>query len=87
MSFVVPKEVAHKGAPIPSNPDVTLREIPAARYVAYRFSGSSKPEPSEKAAARLLAWTESEHLHTAGSTIFAYYTPPGPLGSCAATRC
>jgi effector-binding domain-containing protein len=80
MSFVVPKEVARKGAPAPSNPDVSLHEFPAARYAVYRFSGSSKPGPSEKAASKLLAWTASEHLNTKGSPLFACYNPPWTPG-------
>jgi len=80
MSFVVPKEVARKGAPTPSNPEVSLHELPAARYAAYQFSGSSKPGPSEKAAAKLMAWAKSQHLHTEGSPLFAYYNPPWTPG-------
>ena len=80
MSFVVPKEVARKGAPTPSNPEVSLHEFTAARYAVYRFSGSGRSGPSEKAAAKLLAWAESQHLHTAGSALFAYYNPPWTPG-------
>jgi effector-binding domain-containing protein len=80
MSFVVPKEVARKGAPIPSNPEVTLHELPATRYAAYRFSGSSRPGSSEKAAAKLLDWVHGQHLHAEGSPLFAYYNPPWTPG-------
>ena len=80
MSFVLPKAVAIKGAPAPSNSDVTLHELPGARYASYRYSGSSNPGSGEKAAAKLLAWAQEQHLHTEGYPIFAYYNPPWTPG-------
>jgi len=80
MSFVVPKAVAQRGAPLPSNPDVTVNTMPAATYAAYRFSGSGKPAQSEAAAKKLLAWTSSKNLHVMGTPVFAYYNPPWTPG-------
>jgi hypothetical protein len=76
MSFIVPKAVAEKGAPSPSNPEVTIQTVPPSRYAAYRFSGSSKPAAGEAAARKLLAWTERKHFQTEGGAVFAYYNPP-----------
>lgn len=76
MSFVVPKAVATKGAPSPSAADVSLSKNPPARYAAYRFSGSSKPGPSEAAAKKLRAWAGSRRLPLEGTPLFAYYNPP-----------
>lgn len=76
MSFVVPKAVAEKGAPTPSNPDVAVSTIPAATYAAYRFSGSGKSAPSEAAAKKLLTWAASRNLSVKGTPVFAYYNPP-----------
>ena len=76
MSFVVPKAVAEKGAPAPSNPDVTIQTVPAARYAAYRFSGSGNPAASEAAAKKLLGWADSKNLSVSGTPLFAYYNPP-----------
>jgi hypothetical protein len=82
MSFIVPKDVAKQGVPTPSNPEVTISTKPPARYAAYRFSGPSKPGPSEAAAKKLLAWVDSKHLPTSGSpsTMYAYYNPPWTPG-------
>ena len=79
MSFVVPKAVAEKGAPSPSNSDVTLGQVPAARYASYRFLGSSGATASEAAARKLLAWTDSKKLVVTGAPLFAYYNPPWTL--------
>ena len=80
MSFVIPKEVAKRGAPAPSNPDLTVSIKPAGRYAVYRFSGSSKPAPSEAAALKLQAWTAAHQLTVEGTPLFAYYNPPWTPG-------
>ena len=80
MSFVIPKEVARRGAPSPSNPDLTLSSKPAGRYVVCRFSGPSKAAPSEAAAIKLQAWAAAQQLAVEGTPIFAYYNPPWTPG-------
>ncbi len=82
MSFILPEDVVRQGVPTPSNPEVTISTKPPARYATYRFSGPSKPHPSEVAAKKLLAWVDSKHLPTPGSPspIYAYYNPPWTPG-------
>jgi len=80
MSFVIPKEVAQRGAPAPTNPDLTVSTKPAGRYATYCFSGSSKPAMSEAAALKLQAWVASQKLSVTGETLFAYYNPPWTPG-------
>ncbi len=80
MSFILPKAVSERGAPAPSNPDVTITTLSPSRYAAYRFSGSNKPAASDAAAGKLLAWIESHHFATTGSPVFAYYNPPWTPG-------
>lgn len=76
ISFIVPKDVAARGAPAPSNRDVSLTILPPARYAVHRFSGSAKPTRSMAAAQRLLDWAVSRHVETEGALLFAYYNPP-----------
>lgn len=80
MSFIVPKDVAQQGVPAPSNPEVTISTKPPARYAVYRFSGPSKPGPSEVASKKLLAWAASKNLPSSGAPIYAYYNPPWTPG-------
>jgi len=80
MSFVIPKEVAQRGTPTPSNTDLTISTKSAGRYAVYRFSGSSKPAPSEAAALKLQAWSAAQQLAVEGTPIFAYYNPPWTPG-------
>lgn len=76
MSFIVPKDVAAKGVPAPSNAEISLNAVPPARYAVYRFSGSANPTQSRDAARKLLDWISSRHLETEGTPLFAYYNPP-----------
>lgn len=79
MSFIVPKAVAEKGVPSPSNPELNVIAKPAARYAVYRYSGSTKPAAAEAAAKKLLSWVAVKGLAAQGSPIFAYYDPPWTL--------
>lgn len=76
MSFIVPRDVAAKGAPVPANPEVSLRTLPMSRYAVYRYSGSVNPTRERAAAAKLHEWTVFRHLETEGTPLFAYYNPP-----------
>lgn len=76
MSFIVPREVAAKGAPAPANPDVSLGTLSASRFAVYRYSGSVSPTREGVASRKLLDWTASQHLETEGLPFLAYYNPP-----------
>jgi hypothetical protein len=79
MSFIVPKAVAEKGVPAPSNPDLAVAAKPAARFAVYRYSGSAKPAAAVAASKKLLDWVSAKGLVAVGSPIFAYYDPPWTL--------
>jgi SOUL heme-binding protein len=79
MSFVVPKVVAERGVPSPSNPELTISTKPEGRFASYRYSGSAKPASTEAAAKKLLAWVSAKGLVAEGSPVFAYYDPPWTL--------
>lgn len=76
MSFILPKDVATKGTPLPSSPDLSLTVKPATRYAVLRFSGSGSPEQSLRQAAKLEAWLKAKGITSTGGTLFAYYNPP-----------
>ena len=80
MSFILPREVAAKGAPVPLNPDVTLTVHPAARYAVCRFRGSTSLSRGQEAAAKLRLWAEGRKLAVSGEPLFAYYNPPWTPG-------
>jgi hypothetical protein len=80
MAFVLPKTIAAKGAPSPSNPDLSIVRKHPARYAVLCFKGVASPEHSLREASRLGAWVSAQGLHSAGSPVFAYYNPPWTPG-------
>jgi DNA gyrase inhibitor GyrI len=76
MSFVVPREVAERGAPAATSPEVEIETMSGGRFAAYRFSGVRDEQAYREARARLQAWVEERGWRTEGSPIVAGYDPP-----------
>lgn len=76
MSFMIPAEVAQKGAPDPTRQDVTLRTLEAGKVAVIRFKGHRSALKRENAVARLRAWVTEQGWQTDGEPFFAYYDPP-----------
>jgi DNA gyrase inhibitor GyrI len=82
MSFVVPSDVAKKGAPSPKANDVKVETIPAGRWAVLRFSGNASPKSEAAALADLRTWMSQNKLSSSGKPVFAYFDPPwtpGPM--------
>jgi hypothetical protein len=76
MSFVVPRELAAKGAPAASSPDIRIETMPGGRFAAYRFSGGRDPEAYERARKELERRMRELGLRPDGPPIVAGYDPP-----------
>jgi len=79
MSFVVPREVAAKKVPAPKASDVSVDEMPAAKFAVFTYSGRRTDANEAEALAKLRAWAEKKNLNTEGEPMFAYYDPPWTL--------
>lgn len=79
MSFVVPREVAAKKVPAPKASDVSVDEMPAAKFAVFTYSGRRTDANEAEALAKLRAWTKKKNLQTEGEPMFAYYDPPWTL--------
>jgi effector-binding domain-containing protein len=82
MSFVVPSEVAKKGAPAPAAGDVKVETLPAGRWAVYRFSGRADAAMEKEALDKLRTWMAGRKLTATGSAITAFFDPPwtpGPM--------
>ena len=79
MAFVLPATPGTNGIPQPSDPGVTLRQVPAGRFAVLRFSGGRSVKNSTNALAQLTAWLTQEKISTAGEPVFAYFDPPWTL--------
>lgn len=76
ISFMMPAEFTMDTIPRPTNPAVKLREIPAHRMAAIRYSGRWTKERYQSHLEELLAWVSEERLDVKGEPVFARYNGP-----------
>ncbi|QTN31856.1 heme-binding protein [Akkermansiaceae bacterium] len=76
MSFMIPAEVAEKGAPAPDGEGVEVTEIIGGTYAVLRFKGWDKPDNRKQGAEALAKLISEKKLKPMGSTFFAFYDPP-----------
>lgn len=77
--FVMPSQYTLRTLPMPNNPAVTLRELPATRMAVVRFSGLAGEEKAAKKTAELMAWLKSKNIMPIGEPELARYNPPWTL--------
>jgi len=77
--FVMPREYTLDTLPIPNNPAVKLREIPATNYAVLRFSGFAGESKVAAKTAELKAWLEERDIEPFGNPELARYNPPWTL--------
>lgn len=76
LHFVMPSKYTLQTLPKPTDPRVTLREIPAQRVAALRFSKFSTEKTISAQTALLRNWMAQQGLKSAGNPQFARYDPP-----------
>jgi hypothetical protein len=74
--FIMPSGYSLDKLPEPATSEVRLREIPAGRRVAVRFSGSTSDAAFAEQETALRAWMASRGLTAAGPAVYAYYNDP-----------
>ncbi len=76
VSFMMPAGYTLETLPVPEDPQVKLRQVPARRMAAVRYSGfwSEKRYLSQKQA--LETWMSKNSLTAAGDPVWARYNPP-----------
>ncbi len=80
--FIMPAEYSLESLPKPANADVSLKDMPAKRRAAIRFSGVATDDLIARQEAKLRAWLEKQGLAHDGEATYAYYNDPftpGPL--------
>ncbi len=76
MAFVMPAGLNPSLVPRPTEPGLSVREIPPGRFAVMRFSGG-RSEVNEKAALdRLQTWMAAENLRASAPPVFGYFDPP-----------
>ena len=76
IQFIMPSSYDLQRLPKPADADVKLRELPATRRVAIRFSGWWSDELFKAKDAELRTWLASKGLAPSGTPTFAYYNDP-----------
>ena len=79
VSFVMPSEYSLNSLPKPSGDNLWVREMPSAKYVVIRFSGTSTQGNLKKHEAELLDYVAAHRLKVLGSIKYAFYNPPWTL--------
>ena len=86
VSFTMPASYTMETLPLPADPAITLRPVPARRLAAVRYSGTWSEKNYRRNLEKLVAWIAENRLTVVGEPIWARYNPPLPRGSCGATR-
>jgi hypothetical protein len=79
ISFMMPSSYTLETLPQPENPKVTLRQVPARRMAAVRYSGFWSEKGYLEHKLELEAWIQQQGLTTEGDPIWARYNSPFTL--------
>jgi effector-binding domain-containing protein len=76
VSFMMPSSYNMDTIPLPADPTVVLREIPAYRAASIRYSGFWSERNFQEHLEKLHGWIGQNGLKPAGEPIWARYNPP-----------
>ena len=76
IAFVLPEGLTAASAPAPTDPRVTLRDLPSRRVASIRFSGRFRNATAEMKRQLLADWLSSRGLSHSGDWRVAGYNPP-----------
>jgi hypothetical protein len=79
VSFLMPSKYTMQTLPEPLDSSVALREIPARKMAAVRYSGTWSKKRYEKHKSDLEAFMKEKDLKQTGEAIWARYDPPFQL--------
>ncbi len=79
VSFIMPGSWTLETLPMPNDPRVTLKPVPAKRMLAIRFSGSASDSLIQAKTGELRRYAVDKKLATTGEPLLAFYNPPWTL--------
>jgi hypothetical protein len=79
VSFMMPSSYTLETLPVPDDPLITLRQIPARRMAAVRYSGFWSESNYRDNLRELEEWVHAQGLTAAGEPVWARYDPPWTL--------
>ena len=79
VSFMMPASYSMETIPMPTDPRVSLREIPPQRMAVIRYSGRWTEKNYVKQLEALREWMSSNGLEAVGDPLWARYNAPFSL--------
>ena len=79
VSFMMPATYTMATLPIPDDPSITLRQVPARRVAAVRYSGTWSEEKYLLHKENLEKWIADNRFIVSGEAVWARYNPPFTL--------
>ncbi len=76
VSFMMPASYTMATLPAPTDSRVVLREVPARRVAAIRYSGFWSEKNYERNKETLVAWIQEQGLRVSGTPVWARYNSP-----------
>ncbi len=76
VSFMMPSNYTLKTLPVPLDPALKVREVPARRIAAIAYSGTWSEQRYLSHKKELETWILSKGLQATGETVWARYNPP-----------
>lgn len=77
--FVMPAGYTLDTLPVPDDPAVALKAVPAERVAVVRFAGLATASELERRLAELRAFMREQNLAPLGAPVYAFYNPPWTL--------
>ena len=79
VSFVMPSKYTMETLPKPLDPNVVLRQVPAYKAAAIRYSGTWSKKSYDTYKAQLDKFIQDKNLKAAAEPVWARYDPPFQL--------
>lgn len=76
VSFMMPASYTLESLPVPTDPAVRLRQVPARRMAAIRYSGTWSASGYQRHREELEGWMKARGLVPTGEAVWARYDPP-----------
>jgi hypothetical protein len=76
VSFTMPASYTLETLPVPDDPQIVLRQVPARRMAAVRYSGFWSEKNYLQNMSDLEAWMRERGLVAEGEPVWARYNPP-----------
>ena len=80
VAFIMPSKWTLDTLPVPTDPKVSIRSVPAERVATIRFSGSGRETTHRKKQTLLEAWLTEQGYTATGPARYAGYDRPGIPG-------